>query len=76
MIIHHTSGGGGVQGVVNTLHERGLSVQYGIDREGKTYRLLPEGADRRARGQTVLIVAISITATTLALRSSPRTTRT
>jgi hypothetical protein len=28
MIIHPTSGGGGVQGVVNTLHERGLSVQY------------------------------------------------
>lgn len=43
MIIHHTSGRGGVDGVEQTLRERGLSVQYVIDREGNISRLLPEG---------------------------------
>lgn len=42
MIIHHTGGRGDVNGVVNTLKERGLSVQYVIDRQGNVSQLLPD----------------------------------
>ena len=44
MIIHHTGGGGDVNGVISTLKDRGLGVQFVVDREGKTYRLAPDGA--------------------------------
>jgi len=43
-IWHHTGGGGGVQGVVNTLNQRGLGSQYIMDRDGSIYRFLPNGA--------------------------------
>lgn len=43
-IIHHTGGRGDVGGVINTLNQRGLSVQYVIDREGQIHQLLPSGA--------------------------------
>ncbi len=33
-IMHHTGGRGSVEGVENTLHQRGLGVQYIMDREG------------------------------------------
>jgi hypothetical protein len=43
LIVHHTSGRGDTAGVVNTLNQRGLSVQFVVDREGKLHELLPEG---------------------------------
>jgi hypothetical protein len=43
-IWHHTGGRGTPQGVVNTLNQRGLGVQYVMDRDGSIYRALPEGA--------------------------------
>lgn len=45
MIVHHTGGGGDTAGVVNTLNQRGLSVQFVVDREGKTHQILPEGTE-------------------------------
>lgn len=42
-IFHHTSGGGTPEGVVDTLNQRGLGVQYVMDREGNITRALPEG---------------------------------
>lgn len=44
LVVHHTGGRGDAAGVVNTLNQRGLSVQYVIDRDGKIYRTMPEGA--------------------------------
>lgn len=54
-IIHHTGGRGDVDGVVNTLNQRGLSVQYVIDREGKIHQLMPSGsrASHMKKGQGV-----------------------
>jgi hypothetical protein len=54
-IIHHTGGRGDVGGVVNTLNQRGLSVQYVIDREGKIHQLMPSGsrASHMKKGQGV-----------------------
>jgi hypothetical protein len=43
-IIHHTGGRGDVGGVIDTLNQRGLSVQFVIDREGNIHQLLPSGA--------------------------------
>jgi Phage tail lysozyme/N-acetylmuramoyl-L-alanine amidase len=43
-IFHHTGGRGTPQGVVNTLNQRGLGVQYVMDRDGTIYRTLPAGA--------------------------------
>lgn len=43
-IIHHTGGGGTVDGVINTLKQRGLGAQYVIDREGTVHQLMPDGA--------------------------------
>jgi N-acetylmuramoyl-L-alanine amidase len=43
MVVHHTSGRSNVMGVVNTLKERGLSVQFVIDRDGNIWRIIPEG---------------------------------
>ena len=54
-IIHHTGGRGDVDGVINTLNQRGLSVQYVIDREGKIHQLMPSGsrASHMKKGQGV-----------------------
>lgn len=40
MIIHHTGGRGKASDIVGVLQERGLSVQYVIDREGKVHQLM------------------------------------
>jgi hypothetical protein len=44
LIFHHTGGRGSPEGVVDTLNQRGLGVQYVMDRDGKITRTLPEGA--------------------------------
>lgn len=44
MVLHHTGGRGTVDTVVNVLKERGLSVQYVIDRQGKVHQLMPDNA--------------------------------
>lgn len=41
---HHTGGLGSPQGVVQTLNQRGLGVQYVMDRDGTIYRTLPDGS--------------------------------
>jgi hypothetical protein len=43
-IMHHTGGGGDVAGVQGTLHQRGLGVQYVMDREGNITRTGGPGA--------------------------------
>jgi N-acetylmuramoyl-L-alanine amidase len=43
-IFHHTGGGGSVSGVQNTLRQRGLGVEYVMDREGDIYRTGNPGA--------------------------------
>lgn len=50
LIFHHTGGHGDAQGVVSVLNERGLGVQYVIDRSGQIYQTLPTGA----RGAQIL----------------------
>jgi N-acetyl-anhydromuramyl-L-alanine amidase AmpD len=45
MIVHHTGGGGTVNSVISTLKQRGLSVQFVVDRDGKTYQLIPDGME-------------------------------
>jgi hypothetical protein len=40
-VIHHTAGRGTAKGVVQVLNNRGLGVQWVIDREGKIWRTLP-----------------------------------
>ena len=54
-IIHHTGDRGDVGGVINTLNQRGLSVQYVIDREGQIHQLMPSGsrASHMKKGQGV-----------------------
>jgi N-acetyl-anhydromuramyl-L-alanine amidase AmpD len=42
-VVHHTAGHGRAEDVVNILNDRGLGVQWIIDREGKVYRSFPEG---------------------------------
>lgn len=42
-VVHHTAGRGTADDVVNILNDRGLGVQWIIDREGKVYRSFPEG---------------------------------
>lgn len=44
MIVHHTGGEGDVQGVIDTLNQRHLGVQFVVDRNGSVYRLMPEGS--------------------------------
>jgi len=41
LAIHHTGGRGTPEGVVNTLNERGLGVQYVMDRDGTIYSTGP-----------------------------------
>lgn len=43
-IVHHTGGGGTPEGVISTLNQRGLGVQFVMDRDGKIYRALPDGS--------------------------------
>ncbi|MCJ2056853.1 peptidoglycan recognition protein family protein [Methylobacterium sp. J-048] len=43
-VFHHTGGRGTPEGVVNTLNQRGLGVQYVMDRDGKIYQTLAPGA--------------------------------
>ncbi len=50
VIIHHTAGGGTVDGVISTFQERGLPAQYVIDQNGIVYQTLPDGT----RGQQIL----------------------
>jgi hypothetical protein len=42
-VLHHTAGRGTAGLVVNVLNNRGLGIQWVIDREGKIYRTLPSG---------------------------------
>jgi Phage tail lysozyme/N-acetylmuramoyl-L-alanine amidase len=42
-VVHHTGGRGTPQGVLNTLNQRPLGVQYVMDRSGRIYSTLPEG---------------------------------
>lgn len=43
-VMHHTGGRGTPQGVIDTLNQRGLGVQFVMDRDGSIYRTLPDGA--------------------------------
>jgi len=43
MVIHHTAGRGTVDGVVSTLNQRKLGVQFVIDRDGSIYQLTRDG---------------------------------
>src|SRR6266403_101951 len=49
-IVHHTSGRGTVDGVVSTLRERGLGVQYVMDREGNIFQTGGPGAQNILAG--------------------------
>lgn len=42
-VVHHTAGRGRAEDVVNVLNDRGLGVQWVIDREGKVFQTLPDG---------------------------------
>lgn len=44
IIIHHTGGTGSPSGVISTLNQRGLGVQYVMDRDGKVFQLGEDGA--------------------------------
>lgn len=49
-IVHHTSGSGDVEGVRSTLRERGLGVQYVMDREGNITQIGGPGAAHMMSG--------------------------
>jgi hypothetical protein len=49
-IVHHTSGRGTVDGVVSTLKERGLGVQYVMDRDGNIFQTGGPGAQNILTG--------------------------
>ena len=49
-IVHHTSGRGTVDGVVQTLKDRGLGVEYVMDRDGNIYRTGDAGAQNIKTG--------------------------
>jgi N-acetyl-anhydromuramyl-L-alanine amidase AmpD len=42
-VVHHTAGRGRAEDVVNILNDRGLGVQWVVDREGKVFKTFPEG---------------------------------
>jgi N-acetyl-anhydromuramyl-L-alanine amidase AmpD len=42
-VVHHTAGRGTAHDVVNILNDRGLGVQWVVDREGKVFKTFPEG---------------------------------
>lgn len=43
IIFHHTGGRGTPEGVLQTLNQRGLGVNFIMDRDGKIYEALPKG---------------------------------
>jgi hypothetical protein len=43
-IVHHTGGRGTPEGVIRELNRKGLGVQYVMDRNGRIYQTLPDGA--------------------------------
>ena len=49
-IVHHTGGGGGVSGVQQTLKDRGLGVQYVMDRDGNITQTGGPGAQHMMKG--------------------------
>jgi N-acetylmuramoyl-L-alanine amidase len=49
-IVHHTSGRGTVDGVISTLKERGLGVQYVMDRDGNIFQTGGPGAQNILKG--------------------------
>lgn len=49
LIVHHTGGRGSPEGVIRTFQQRNFPAQYVMDREGKVYQTLPDGA----RGQQI-----------------------
>ena len=49
-IVHHTSGRGTVDGVVSTLRERGLGVEYVMDRNNIIYKIGDSGAQQIKTG--------------------------
>jgi hypothetical protein len=49
-IVHHTAGRGGVQGVLDTLRQRHLGVQYVMDRDGTIYQTGGPGESQMRRG--------------------------
>ena len=42
-VVHHTAGRGTAKDVVNILNDRGLGVQWVIDRQGEVFKTFPEG---------------------------------
>lgn len=42
-VVHHTAGRGTADAVVGILNNRGLGVQWVIDRDGKVYKTFPDG---------------------------------
>ena len=52
-IIHHTAGRGTPQGVIDTLNQRGLGVQYIMDRDGKIYQVGGPGESQMRPGSGV-----------------------
>lgn len=49
-IVHHTGGGGTVEGVQATLKQRGLSVQYVMDKEGNIFQTGGPGSQHMLPG--------------------------
>jgi len=49
LVVHHTGGRGSADSVINVFKERNFPAQYIMERDGKVYRALPNGA----RGQHV-----------------------
>ncbi len=45
LVIHHTAGGGGINGVISTFNQRGYPAQFVIDRNGQIYQTLPTGGE-------------------------------
>ena len=44
LTLHHTGGRGTPQDVISTLNKRGFGAQYIMDREGKIFQTVPDGA--------------------------------
>jgi hypothetical protein len=49
-IMHHTSGGGNIAGVQATLRQRGLGVEYAMDRQGNIQQIGGPGAAHMMKG--------------------------
>ncbi len=49
-IVHHTGGGGSIQGVLDTLRQRHLGVQYVMDRDGSIYQVGGPGESQMMPG--------------------------